>query len=188
MEAPHQDHPLISIMNEFFIFDELEKNRSVESGPLNTDSLIKYLYNAANDTNLTGFYVDANDNLTFKSLTEWSDSIKRSGNSIILPHEAVVITDSSPVHKLCTVKDDASQEDGNRNFLTLQVLPQSSNNNNPDGSSLNQKSEHKRLVIKLSRCSSSGKNWKPVRILSDHSLEEPEARESVSRTKSISGK
>lgn len=157
--------------NEFFIFDELEKNRSVESGPLNTDSLIKYLYNAANDANLTGFYVDEKDNLTFKSLNEWSENLRRSGNSIVLPHDAVVITESSPVHKLCTLDSTTTQEeeDGNRNFITLQVLPQIKNS---DEQASEHKSDTRRLVIKLSRCSSSGKNWRPVRILADNALEE----------------
>lgn len=159
--------------NEFFIFDELEKNRSVESGPFNADALIKYLHSAANDANLTGFYVDANDNLTFKSLTEWSDSIKSSGNSIVLPHEAVVITDSSPVHRLCMKNENSSrEEDGNRNFLTLQVLPQTKCETTHKAS--DQASDPPRLVIKLSRCSNSGKNWKPVRILSECNLEEQE--------------
>ena len=164
--------------NEFFIFDELEKNRSIQSGPLDASSLIKYLYNAANDANLTGFYVEANDNLTFKSLTEWSESIRSSGNSIVLPHEAVVITDSSPVHDLCTSRE----ENGNGNFVTLQVLPHSKPSD--DDYTPKETDDSRRLVIKLSRCSNSGKNWKPVRILSD-CIEEQEDHNHVGESHMI---
>lgn len=151
---------------DFIIFDELDKNDQV-SGPLSGEALAKYLYAASNDCNLTTFYVDPSDNLTFKSLAEWSDSIKSSGTRIVLPHDAVVL---SPAAQVPQCSDEGMK------FLTLQVMSESTErmtdhslqaDSNGNSFQLKEERTEKRLVIKLSRCSDSSRQWRPVQIVND---------------------
>ena len=177
-ETPCQD-------TDFIVFDELStKSNKVSrvAGPLTGEALMKYLYNASNDSSLTAFYVDANDNLTFKSLAEWSDSINSSGNRIILPQDAVLISPAASMSGgLSWGKGDQEAEGGQPRVGRLQVL--SIKDSSTGDSDLPVKEHPSReeaqrkadvaerktrtLVIKLSRCSESGKVWRPVHLVSD---------------------
>lgn len=168
---------------DFIIFDELSKNKiSKVSGPLTGEALMKYLYNASNDSSLTAFYVDATDNLTFKSLTEWSDRIKSAGNQIILPQDAVLISPTASMSGMVSWKNMDESEERDK-VRTLQVFhmndPPSSISDKtamtagpplaatPNDTAVRKNGNNRTLVIKLSRCSESGKMWRPVRFVSD---------------------
>ena len=159
---------------DFVIFDDVSRNSSRDGSPLSGDELLKYLYNASNDSTLTAFYVDANDNLSFKSLTEWSESIKNSGNQIILPQDTVVISSNAQINAM-----HANISEKERNFSALTLLhisgSKSPKSRDPDvrkddtqiRSSSDTCRSKRTLVIKLSRCSESGKMWRPVHIVTD---------------------
>ena len=181
LPIPSEDEPKKD--TDFIICDELNKNRvSKVSGPLTGEALMKYLYNASNDSSLTAFYVDANDNLTFKSLTEWSDSIKSSGNQIILPQDSVLISPTASMGGMVSLKNTDEFEEHNR-VRTLQVFnmndPPSSRSDQTaitpspppaagqEDAAVKKNGNNRTLVIKLSRCSESGKMWRPVRFVSD---------------------
>lgn len=169
---------------DFVIFDELNKNKvSSVSGPLTGESLMKYLYNASNDSSLTAFYVDADDNLTFKSLTEWSRCIRSSGSDIILPQDSVMISPTASMGGMVSWKSSEPDE-GQRVRTKLQVFqltdPQvsrvsgkgSDSTSNPetrDESNDSNRKKRRTLVIKLSRCADSGKVWRPVHFVADPS-------------------
>ena len=163
--------------NDFVIYNEVDKNHKSTTGPVSGEGLARYLYNAAEayTPKMAGFYFASNDNLTFKSLAEWSDSLKHNGNNTILPQHAVVL--NSPLNGDCLNNDDAG-------FMTLQVMS-SSDKSEPGGSSSRSHNrnthttnfdpnEAKRLVIKLSRCSDpTGTTWKPVHIVTSSSASKP---------------
>jgi hypothetical protein len=168
---------------DFIIFDELNKNKvSKVSGPLTGEALMKYLYNASNDSSLTAFYVDTNDNLTFKSLSEWSDSIKSSGHQIILPQDAVLISPTASITGMVSLKNESNEFEDCGKVRTLQVYNMNdppchisektassppADTSPPDNSCVRR--NNRTLVIKLSRCSESGKMWRPVHFVPDSS-------------------
>lgn len=134
--------------------------RTKLTGPMNSDAFIKYLRKASNASNMTAFYVDSSDNLTFKSLAEWSESIKNSEKRIVLPQDAVVI---------CSAPDETVKAEREGQILTLKVV---------ETNATDQKTPPGRLVVKLSRCASSdGRTWRPVQIIDTHPCASREAKE-----------
>ena len=118
-----------------------------------------------------------NENLTFKSLEEWSKSIKQSGNGVVLPQHAVII--SSPQFTQCTNGPAVSPQfslkvvsTGNPIVSTSivntmngsPVFTSSVISNNENASKELVNTDPKRLVIKLSRCESQ-QVWRPVTLI-----------------------
>jgi hypothetical protein len=166
---------------DFVVYDELDSVQGghTTTGPISGELLARYLYNASSLSshcpNLIEFYIASNDNLTFRSLSDWSDSLKQSGNTVILPQHAVVLNSS--------YSEMQTNEEG---FVTLQVLPKETLNENSDMLNGNVQADclpnedngprnGKRIVIKLSRCrENSGTTWKPVRLLAPESPSLPQ--------------
>lgn len=167
-----------------------ESTRTQKGVKVHGDMLANFLFNANNeksDQNQHLVYTNTlnttanplpNENLTFKSLDEWSKSIKQSGNYVVLPQHAVIL--SSPQFTQCTngpvVRPQISLKvvsSGNATQSSSIVTgngatgPTSftssiiSNNENASQELIN--SNPKRLVIKLSRCESQV--WRPVTLI-----------------------
>ena len=119
----------------------------------------------------------SHENLTFKSLDEWSKSIKQSGNYVVLPQHAVII--SSPQFTQCTngpvgipqislkvvssgttaqPSSVATNGNGSPSFSSSVI------SNNENASKELMHTNPKRLVIKLSRCESQ-QVWRPVTLI-----------------------
>lgn len=151
---------------DFVVYDELDNSHSTTTGPISGEVLARYLYNASSVhcPNLIEFYIASNDNLTFRSLSEWSDSLKQNGNTIILPQHAVVLNSNA--------SETRANEEG---FVTLQVMAKETLNANSDmlngnvHADCNAPRNGKRIVIKLSRCRDSRTTWKPVRMIAPES-------------------
>lgn len=137
--------------------------------------------------------VSTSENLTFKSLDEWSRAIKQSGNSIILPQHAVIIS-SAPVTSMCTTNGPTVRlSDGQQRFVAINkvVQPNDASNsnriligmNNTQPTVLsNNSNDPKRLVIKLTK-SETGEVWKPVQTINlqqNLNLNQPIVPQSVS--------
>lgn len=163
---------------DFVVYDELDNSHSTTTGPISGEVLARYLYNASNIhcPDLIAFYIASNDNLTFRSLSDWSDSLKQSGNTIILPQHAVVLNSSGQSSQSSSSNEMQTNEEG---FVTLQVVAKEKisesssvdllNGNTHDNVNGNMPRHGKRIVIKLSRCRDSGTTWKPVRIIPSES-------------------
>ncbi|XP_054164359.1 chromatin remodeling regulator CECR2-like [Oppia nitens] len=106
------------------------------------------------------------ENLTFKSLNDWSQSIKQNGNCVVLPQNAVIISSPkvSQVGPQFSLKVVSSGNDMNTNTSNA-VFTSSVISNNENARKELSITDPKRLVIKLSRCE-TGQVWKPVTIIS----------------------
>ncbi len=174
-------------MNESLVEENIEKTNAFQ---VHGDMLARFLFNANNNNNnLTSFpnNTSTHENLTFKSLDEWSKSIKQSGNAVVLPQHAVII--SSPQFKKSSTNGPLvkSEEEQKRKLISLKVVSTGNETNtknvntftNTFTSSVISNNENaqkelvnvdpKRLVIKLSRCE-SGQVWKPVKLITNSSL------------------
>ncbi len=174
-------------MNESLVEENVEKTNAFQ---VHGDMLARFLFNANNNNNnLTSFpnNTSTHENLTFKSLDEWSKSIKQSGNAVVLPQHAVII--SSPQFKKSSTNGPLvkSEEEQKRKLISLKVVSTGNETNtknvntftNTFTSSVISNNENaqkelvnvdpKRLVIKLSRCE-SGQVWKPVKLITNSSL------------------
>lgn len=96
-----------------------------------------------------------NKNLTFKSLDEWSESIKKSNNNhVMLPRVSLILEKNNSTYlqnnqKLNCIKQK-NKKDLSENLLNGNEYIEN---------------ENRRLILKLSRChDNSGNVWKPVHI------------------------
>jgi hypothetical protein len=191
-----ESSPRSSISYEEQINESLVQENG-EKIQVHGDMLARFLFNANhnnnnnnNNNNLSSLpnNTSTHENLTFKSLDEWSKSIKQSGNAVILPQHAVIIS-SPQFRKSSTNGPLVKSEEEQRKLISLKVVSTGnevstntknvntitntftssviSNNENAQKELVNV--DPKRLVIKLSRCE-SGQVWKPVKLITNSAL------------------
>ncbi|XP_053208746.1 bromodomain testis-specific protein-like [Panonychus citri] len=126
------------------------------------------------------------ENLTFKSLSEWSDYIRLHGEPVKLPQQSVILPQtplertSGHLHPneirlfraICLEKLKLREREQSTSSISSDDRSgwsDSSDSSSSSSTSSNysppENTEHKPIVIKLSRCNSdNGKIWKPVQI------------------------
>lgn len=146
-------------------------SKQINSQPMQfcSDLLARYLYNSSSlKVAAPSTVTSPNGNLTFKSLSEWSESIKQSGNTTVLPQNAVIVNSSVSE----TSVNGSVPKSGNEQFACLNIsnaMNSATNGNSTKTMFKNTQcetsNEEKRLVIKLSRVE-SGRDWRPVCVSS----------------------
>ncbi|XP_025015924.1 uncharacterized protein LOC107359224 isoform X1 [Tetranychus urticae] len=124
-------------------------------------------------------------NLTFKSLSEWSDYIRLRGDPVKLPQESVILPQtplsrtSGHLHSneirlfrslcLSELKEKETQSSSINLDDRLSWPFNSESSSSSSNCSPPQNQVHKPIVIKLSRCNSdNGTIWKPVQVDNNH--------------------
>ncbi|RWS31475.1 hypothetical protein B4U80_00330 [Leptotrombidium deliense] len=136
------------------ISDVEDERESLSAFKVHGSTLARYVYTQNNTNFATVSVCQPDANLTFKSLSEWSESLRQSGSNVILPQNTVFVCSSPVTTSLVTNGSANTISTASANKSSVESLSEHSVNNNTHPTL--PVTNNQRLVIKLSKCNDGG--------------------------------